>query len=143
MCVAFQAEANREGGAYNAGPRFVNFVSAATPSAHVDCVRFVIVTGLEGGWEDGIEEQRSVLDRGLRLAFEVDWTDRDGCRVDEDEGFGFTADLVEAIERLIAAIAALLLADTSFVKSCVLMFALEVVVVTGFDGICVVAVLQV
>ena len=56
--------------------------------------------------------------------------------------FGFTANVVEAIERLIAAIAALLFADTSFAKSCVMVFPLEVVV-TGFDGVCVVAVLQV
>jgi len=80
---------------------------------------------------------RSVLDRGLSLVFEEDG-------VEEEVGLGFTTDLVEAIERLIAAIAALLLADASFVRSCVLVFALEVVVVvTGFDKGCVVAVLQV
>ena len=75
------------------------------------------------------------MDRGLRLVFE-------GDEVEEDDGLGFTPDLVEAIERLIAAIAALLLADTSFARSCVLAFTLEVVVVTGFDRVCVVAVLQ-
>jgi len=53
--------------------------------------------------------------------------------VDDDEGVGFTADLVAAIERLIAAIPALLLADTLFARSCALLFALEVVVVGGFD----------
>lgn len=63
--------------------------------------------------------------------------------MDEDGVFGFTANVVEAIERLIAAIAALLFADTSFAKSCVMVFPLEVAVVTGFDGVCVVAVLQV
>jgi len=57
------------------------------------------------------------LDRGLSLVFEEDG-------VEEEEGLGFTPDLVEAIERLIAAIAALLFADTSFVRSCVLVFTL-------------------
>ena len=51
--------------------------------------------------------------------------------------------MVEAIERLIAAMAALVLADTSFVTSCVLVFTLEGVLVTGFDGVRVVVVLQV
>ena len=55
------------------------------------------------------------------------------CDVEDDEGVGFTWDLVDVIERLIAAIAALLLADTSFSGPCALVFALEVVVVTGFD----------
>lgn len=74
----------------------------------------------------------------MSLVFEEDG-------VKEEAGLGFTLDLVEAIERLMAAIAALLLADTSFVRSCVLLFALEVVVVvvTGFGKGCVVAVLQV
>ena len=49
MCVAFQTEAKREGGAYNAGRDFVSFVSLATSSAHVDGVRFVMATGVEGG----------------------------------------------------------------------------------------------
>jgi hypothetical protein len=78
----------------------------------------------------------------LRFVFEEDeveeddfWMGRGGCRVDEDEGFGFTADFVEVIERLIAAIAALLLTDTSFARSCALVFTLEVVAVTGFDVI--------
>jgi len=81
---------------------------------------------------------RSVLDKGLKLLFEED-------EVEGDEGLGPTPDLVDAIERLIAAIAALLLADTSFVTSCALVFILEmvVVVVTGFGRVCVVAVLQV
>ena len=79
---------------------------------------------------------RSVLDRGLKLLFEED-------EVEEDGGLGFTPDLVNAIERLIAAIAALLLADASFVTSCALVFILEVAVVTGFGRVCVVAVLQV
>jgi hypothetical protein len=50
--------------------------------------------------------------------------------------------LVEAIERLIAAMAALLLTDTSFARSCALVFALEVEVATGFDDVWL-AVLQV
>lgn len=80
---------------------------------------------------------RSVLDRGFSLVFEEDG-------VEEEAGLGFTPDLVEAIERLIAAIATLLLADISFGRSCVLVFGLEVaVVVTGFGKGCVVAVLQV
>ena len=52
-------------------------------------------------------------------------------------------DLADATERLNAAIAALLLADTSFVRLCALMFTLGVVVVTGFGRVCVVVVLQV
>ena len=91
---------------------------------------------------------RSVLDKGLRIGFEEDevddeddfWTGPGGCRVDDDRGVGFTVDLVEAIERLIAAIAALLLADTSFARSCALVFALEVVLVSGFDWTCFVVV---
>jgi len=63
--------------------------------------------------------------------------------VDDDEGVGFTADLVAAIERLIAAIPALLLADTLFARSCALLFAVEVVVVGGFDRTRVVVFLQV
>ena len=51
--VAFQAEANREGGAYNVGPRFV---SAATSLEHVDGVRFVTATGVGEGLVDGREE---------------------------------------------------------------------------------------
>ena len=47
--MAFQAEANREGGAYTAGPDFMSFVSLATSSAQVDGVRFVMVTGVEEG----------------------------------------------------------------------------------------------
>jgi len=46
---AFQTEANKEGGRYNAEPDFVNFDSLATSSAHVDGVRFVMVTVVEGG----------------------------------------------------------------------------------------------
>ena len=53
--VPFQAEANKEGGAYNVGPDFVSFVSVATSSAHVDGVRFVMAAGVEGV-EDGREE---------------------------------------------------------------------------------------
>ena len=75
---------------------------------------------------------------------EVDsWMGWGGRRVNEDEGLGFTTELAEVIERLIAAIAALLLADTPFVRSCALVFTLGVVVVAGFDGVCVVVVLQV
>ena len=74
---------------------------------------------------------------------DVFWTGLGGFRVDEDEGFGFAVGFVEAIERLIAAIAALVLADTSFVRSCALVFVLKVAVVTGFCGACVVVVLQV
>jgi len=51
--------------------------------------------------------------------------------------------LVEAIERLIAAMAVLLFADTSFVRSRVMVFTLEAVLVTGFGRVCVVVVLQV
>ena len=54
-CVEFQAEANREGGAYNAGPDFICFVSLATSSAHVEGMRFVTATVVEGGLEDGRE----------------------------------------------------------------------------------------
>ena len=89
---------------------------------------------------------RSVLDRGLRFVFEEDeveedddfWMDWGSCGVDEDEGFVPTVNLVEATERLIAAIAALLLADTSLVKPWAMVFT-----VSGFDGVCVVVVLQV
>jgi len=62
----------REGGAYNAGPDFVSFVSLATSSAHVDGVRLVMVTVVEEELGDGREGERSVLDRGLRLVFEED-----------------------------------------------------------------------
>ena len=55
LCVAFQAEANRGGGAYNAGPDFVSFVSLATSLAHVDGVRFAIATGVREGLGDGRE----------------------------------------------------------------------------------------
>jgi hypothetical protein len=51
-------------------------------------------------------------------------------------------DLVEVIERLMAAMAALRLAGNTFDKSCALVFALEVPVVTSFDWACVVVVLQ-
>lgn len=60
-----------------------------------------------------------------------------------DDGFGFAVDLVDATERLNAAIAALLLADTSFVRLCALVLTLEVVVATGFGRVCVVVVLQI
>ena len=70
------------------------------------------------------------------------WTGCGGWRVDEDDGLGFVAGLVEAMERFIAAIAALLLADTSFVRFCILVFTLTVVVVAGFDRACVVVVPQ-
>ena len=63
--------------------------------------------------------------------------------MDEDDGLGFTAGLVEVIERLIAAMAALLLADASLARLCALVFTLDVVVVTGFGGVWVVVVLQV
>lgn len=56
ICGAFQAEANREGGAYNVGPGFLSFVSLATSSAHVDCVRFLKGAGMAGGSGDGMEE---------------------------------------------------------------------------------------
>jgi hypothetical protein len=55
VCVGFQARANREGGAYNAGPDFVSFVSLATSSAHVDGTRFAMVVGVGGGLGDGRE----------------------------------------------------------------------------------------
>ena len=45
-CVGFQAAANREGCAYNVGGDFVSLVSAATSLAHVNRVRFVIVTSV-------------------------------------------------------------------------------------------------
>jgi len=45
---AFQARVNSEGGRYTARPDFVSFVSLATSSAHVDGVRFVMVTGVGG-----------------------------------------------------------------------------------------------
>ena len=57
-------------------------------------------------------------------------------------GVGFIADLVEATERLIAAIAALLLTDTSFVRSCFLTFTLEAVMAAGFDGVLIAEALQ-
>ena len=59
MCTAFQTEAKREGGAYNAGPDFVSFVSLATSSAHVDGVRFVTVTVVEEELGDGREGELS------------------------------------------------------------------------------------
>ena len=146
----------------------MNFDSLATSSAHVDGVRFVMIAGVEDGLgerrgrellvhersreSEGREwAYRSVLDRGLRAVFEEDeveedgisWTGRGGCTVDEDDGFGFAVDLVDATERLNAAIAALLLADTSFVRLCALVFRLGVTVVTGFGGACIVVVLQV
>lgn len=63
-----------------------------------------------------------------------------GCGVDDDARVGFKVDLVEAAERLIAAMAALVLADTS----CPLVFVPEVVlVVTCFDWTCTVVLLQV
>ena len=94
ISAAFQAEANKEGGRYTVGPDFMNFVSLATSSAHVDGVRFVIVTGVEGGLRDGrggellVHERsrenegractyRSVLDRGLRLFFGEDGVEED------------------------------------------------------------------
>lgn len=51
--------------------------------------------------------------------------------------------MVETIERLIAAIAAVLMADTPVAGSRALVFTLEEIVVCGFDCICVVVVLQV
>jgi len=125
----------------------VCFVSLATSSAHVDDARFVKV---DGGFGDERGE-RSVLDRGLRIVFEEDeveveidfWTGCGDCRVDDDEGVGFIVDLVEVNERLMAAMAALRLAGNIFGKSCALVFALEVPVVTGFDWTCVAVVLQV
>ena len=52
--------------------------------------------------------------------------------VDDEEGFDFTEELAEIIERLIAAMAALLLGDTLIAGSCVSEFALgEVVVGVG------------
>lgn len=79
--------------------------------------------------------RRLVLDSGFEVVFEEDEV--------EDGGFGFTADLVEAIERLIAVMAAFVLADTSFEKSCTLGFTLEVIAATGFGVVCIVVVLQV
>jgi hypothetical protein len=123
--VVFQAEANRDGGAYNVGPDFVSFVSLATSSAHVDVVRFLKGAGVVGGFAGGRGGERLVLGRGLRLFFEEDgaeesddfWT---GCKVDDGE---FTFDeLVETIERLMAAMAAFLLADTSLAWPCTLAF---------------------
>ena len=55
VCVVVQTEAKREGGAYNAGPDFVSFVSLATSLAHVDGVRFAIATGVREGLGDGRE----------------------------------------------------------------------------------------
>ena len=52
-CVTFQAEANREGDAYNADPDFMSFVSLATFSAHIDGARFVIVIKVGEGVGDG------------------------------------------------------------------------------------------
>ena len=91
---AFQAEANKEGGRYKAGPDFVNFDSLATSSAQVDGVRFVMVIGAGEGLRDGrgkllVHERsresdgqectyRSVLDRGLRVVFEEDEVEEDG-----------------------------------------------------------------
>jgi hypothetical protein len=54
-CVTFQVEANREGGAYNADPDFMSFVSLATLSAHTDGARFVIVIKVGVGVGDGRE----------------------------------------------------------------------------------------
>lgn len=48
MRVGFQAVAKRGGGAYKAD--FVSFVSAATSSAHVDEVHFVVVGSVGEGW---------------------------------------------------------------------------------------------
>jgi hypothetical protein len=54
-----------------------------------------------------------------------------------DEGFGFTGEFAKTIERLIAAMAALLLGDL-IAGSCVSEFALEEVM-TGFGRVCVAA----
>lgn len=89
------------------------------------------------------------MDKGLRVVFEEDevedevdfWMGWGGCRFDDDEGVGFAGGFAEATECLIAAMAALLLADTSFAKSCALVFTTGVLV-NGFDGVCVVVVLQ-
>lgn len=59
--------------------------------------------------------------------------------VDDDEGVG----LVEAIERLIAAIAAFFLADTPFARSCALLFILGMVEIGNIDGVCAAVMLQV
>lgn len=48
MCPIYE-EANRGGGVYSLGPDFMSFVSLATSSAHVDCVRFIKVAGGFGG----------------------------------------------------------------------------------------------
>lgn len=56
--------------------------------------------------------------------------------VDDEVGFDFTEELAEIIERLIAAMAALLLGDTFVAGSCVSEFALGGVM-TGFGGDCV------
>jgi len=63
--------------------------------------------------------------------------------VGEVDGLGFAVDLVDATDRLNAAIAALVFADTSFVRLCPLVFTLGVVVVTGLCGVCTVVVRQV
>ena len=55
ICVGFQTEANREGGAYNVGPDFASLFSLATSSAHVDGARFLEKVGVEGGIADGGE----------------------------------------------------------------------------------------
>lgn len=59
----------------------------------------------------------------------------------EDFGFGFT-ELAEVIERLIAAMAAFLLADVSFAGPCILVPALLVEVMFDLGGVCVFAALQ-
>jgi len=72
VCPIYE-EANRGGGVYSSGPDFMSFVSLATSSAHVDCVRFIKVAGGFGG-EGG---ERSVLDKGLSAVFEEDEVEDD------------------------------------------------------------------
>ena len=52
----FQAEANREGGAYNVGP---SCVSVATSLEHVDGVRFATANGVGEELGDEREEELS------------------------------------------------------------------------------------